>query len=72
LKKKEMGGGDVECMEKSKLYTEFWCRKLRERDYLEDAGVEGRIIVKWIFRMLNVGKWAGLIWFRIGTDGGQL
>jgi hypothetical protein len=28
----------------------FWCRNLRERGYLGDPGVDGRIILRWIFR----------------------
>jgi hypothetical protein len=28
----------------------FWCGNLRKRDYLEGPGVNGRIILKWIFR----------------------
>jgi len=43
----------------------------RERDHLEDLGVEGRIII-WILRKWNVGAWTGSIWFRIGTGGGHL
>jgi hypothetical protein len=28
----------------------FWYRNLRERDHLGDPGVDGRIILRWIFR----------------------
>jgi len=45
---------------------------LREREHLEDPGVDGRIILRWIFRTWDVGVWTGLIWLRIGTGGGHL
>ena len=38
---------------------------LRERDYFEDPGVDGRIILRWIFRKWDVGVWTGSIWLRI-------
>jgi hypothetical protein len=38
---------------------------------LEDQGVDGRVILKRIFRMRDEG-WTGLIWLRIGTGGGLL
>jgi len=28
----------------------FWLRNLRERDHLGDPGIDGRIILRWIFR----------------------
>ena len=43
-----------------------------ERDYLEDSGVDGRIILRWIFRKWDVGVWTGSSWLRIGTGGGYL
>ena len=42
------------------MHTGFWWGNLRERDHLEDQGVDGRIIVRWIFR-----KWD---WGRYGMD----
>jgi len=45
---------------------------LRERDYLGDTGVDGRIILRRIFKKLDVWVWTGSIWLRIGTGGGHL
>jgi len=32
------------------VYTGFWWGNLREGDHLGDPGVDGRIILRWIFR----------------------
>jgi hypothetical protein len=52
------------------VYRGFWWEDLRETDHMEDSGVEGRIILRWIFRKFDVGLWTGLIWLMIGTGGG--
>ena len=50
------------------MYTVFWWENLRERDHLGDPGVDGRIILRWIFRKWDVGVWTGSSWLRTGTD----
>jgi len=50
----------------------FWWGNLRVIVHLGDSGVDGRIILRWIFRKWDVGVWTGSSWLRIGTVGGHL
>jgi hypothetical protein len=59
-------------MGRGEAYTEFWCGNLSEKDHLEDPGLDGRIILRYIFRKWDGGAWTGLIWLRIGMGGGFL
>jgi hypothetical protein len=35
---------------KREVHTGFWWGNMREEDNLKDPGVDGRIILKWIFK----------------------
>jgi len=37
------------------VHTGFWWGNLRERSHIEDPDVDGRIILRWIFRMWDRG-----------------
>ena len=67
-----MGRGMYHVWGTGEAYTGFWWGNLRRRDHLRDQTVDGRIILRWIFR-----KWEGVVrtgwsWLRIGTGGGHL
>jgi len=54
------------------IYINCWWGNQRERDHWGDPDVDGRIILRRIFR-----KWEGVVgtgwnWLRIGTGGGHL
>jgi len=57
---------------RGEVYTGFWWGNLRERGHLENPGVNGRIILTWIFGKWDVELWNGSIWLCIGTDGRHL
>jgi hypothetical protein len=52
--------GHIIRMGKEDACTEFWWRNLRERYHLIDPDVDGRIILRQIFRKWGVRVWTGL------------
>ena len=39
---------------------------------LGDQDVDGRIIIRWIYRKWDAGAWTASSWIRIGTGGGYV
>jgi hypothetical protein len=61
----------TERMGRGKAYRGLWWRNLKNSDHLKDSGVDGRIILKWVFSKWEVGACTGSIWLKIGTGGGH-
>ena len=64
--------GHVALMGEDTVVHRLLVGSLRERDHWGDQDVDGRIILRWIFRKLDVVVETGWSWLRIGTDGGHL
>jgi hypothetical protein len=47
------------------VHTGFWWENLRERDHWGDRGIDGRIILRQIFRKWDVG---GMDWIELARD----
>jgi hypothetical protein len=72
IKSRMRWAGHVERMGKRESFIGFWWGNPRERDHWVDPGVDGRIILGWIFRKWDVGVWTGFSCFTVETGGGQL
>ena len=57
---------------RGEAYTGFWWGNPRERDHLGDPGIDGMVILRWIYRKRDVGLWTGSSWLRIETGDGYL
>jgi hypothetical protein len=55
------------------VHTGFWWENPRERHNFEDLGIDGKIILKWVFNKKRDGcEWTGIIWLRIEKSSGLL
>ena len=52
-------------LRKGEVCTRFWCGNMRERDHWGDQEVDGRIILRWILRKMELaqdrGSWRALV-----------
>ena len=67
IKKNEMGWVMWHVWGRGEVRAGFWWGNLRWSDHLEDLRIDGRIILKWIFKELYGGN--GLDW---SSSGGRL
>lgn len=58
-----MHRGDEKCI------PNFGWKSQRKRNNLEDLGIAGRRILKWIEMKSGLGVWMRFIWLRIRSSG---
>jgi len=56
-----MGGSCSPYGGEARFIQGFGLGNMRERTTREDQGIDGRIILRWIFRKWDVGAWTGSI-----------
>ena len=71
IKESEAGGASSMYGRRLEVYRGFLWGSRKERNHLEDPGVDGRAILRWIFRKWDVRVWTGSSCLRIGTGGGH-
>jgi hypothetical protein len=61
-----MGGACSTYGAEGEVHTGFWWGNLKERDHLEDPGVDGRIMLRSFFRKWDGG--GGMDWIDLAQD----
>jgi hypothetical protein len=72
VKEKEVGGTCDTYGRGERNCTRFWWESPKERDLMEDRGIDGRMGSERILGRLSRRRLSGFIWLRIGASGGVL
>jgi hypothetical protein len=72
IEKNETGGVCSAYGEGRSVYTGIWWGNLTEIGHFGDPGIDGRKILRCIFRKWDVVVWTGSCWLRIGAGVGHL
>ena len=60
--------GQVACVGKKRNAYKYLVGNLKERNHLEDIGVDGRITLKRTLNKQDARVWASFIWLRRRTN----
>jgi hypothetical protein len=56
-------------MEERRYLSSVLVGRPKGRNHLEDPGIDGRAILKWLLYKWEWGACTILMWLRVGTDG---
>jgi hypothetical protein len=54
------------------MHAELWLGNLKERNHVEDLGVDGSMIIKWTLYKWDVRWWSRFISLRMGSSAGPV
>jgi hypothetical protein len=62
--------GHVACVGERRSAYRIFVGTPEGKSHLEDLGMDGKSLLKWICKKWDGKVWIGLVWLRMGTRGG--
>jgi hypothetical protein len=72
IKSRKMDGRACSTHGRDKNAYRIFIGNLKGREFSEDLGVDGRVILEWMLGKYGGKMWTGCMWLRAGTSGGLL